>query len=177
MFGPTVGSRAPLSHAMRADLVNSDLAHGDSMPVCLTGLFISYARGCAPDQRSRLRAEHCGRRVGVPANDGVGIIDAGCRTQPIDAADTQLEVSRPARSLLRQLYARSQAELRIHMRQMRLHRAMRHEEPCGDVFVAQPLTHQPNHIEFGRRQRSPTARGSLALTPAALSIGDHLLGR
>jgi hypothetical protein len=62
------------------------------------------------------------------------------------------------------------------MRQMRLNRAMRHEEPCGDVFVAQSLTHQPNDIELGRRQRSPTARGALALTPTALRIGDRLFG-
>ena len=66
---------------MPADLVNSDLAHGDSMPVCLTGLFISYARGCARTNAAAF-AEHCGRRVGVPANNGVGIIDAAAARSP-----------------------------------------------------------------------------------------------
>src|SRR5689334_4698165 len=60
---------------------------------------------------------------------------------------------------------------------MRLHGARRDEKACGDVLVAEPLADESHHVEFGWRQRLPTARRAFALAAAPLRVGDRLFGR
>ena len=68
-------------------------------------------------------------------------------------------------------------ELVVHMRQVRLHRAMGNEEPRGDVLVAKSFADQPHDVELGRRQGRPSGRRPLPLAMTALCIGDRLLKR
>jgi hypothetical protein len=56
-----------------------------------------------------------------------------------------------------------------------LHGAGRDEKPCGDVPAGQPLADQTCDVALGRCQRGRAAGGSLALTAAALGVGDRLV--
>jgi hypothetical protein len=55
-------------------------------------------------------------------------VDTGCSLRQIRSA--------VPRHFLRQCHARRESEFVVHVRQVRLHCAMRHEQARGDVFIA-----------------------------------------
>ena len=58
-------------------------------------------------------------------------------------------VLRVARGLLSELHPGSEAEFAVHVGEVRLHGARRHEEPGGDLLVGKPLGHQAGYVAFG----------------------------
>src|SRR5215469_4022099 len=62
---------------------------------------------------------------------------------------TARRVLRVARGLLSELHSGSEAKLAVHVGEVRLHGARRHEEPGGDLLVGKPFGHQAGYVAFG----------------------------
>jgi hypothetical protein len=53
-------------------------------------------------------------------------------------------------------HARGEPKFGVHVHQVRLHRAMRHEQARGDVFIAQPsLTSRTTSSSVGVNESQP----------------------
>src|ERR1700758_1789281 len=81
-----------------------------------------------------------------------------------------------AGSLLNELDARGEAEFGVDVGEVGLHGARGDEKPCGDVLVAESFADQSDDVSLGGGERGPAAGGSFAFAPAALRVGDRLVG-
>ena len=81
----------------------------------------------------------------------------------------------PARRRRRQLRARAEIELAIHVDQMRLHRRDAHEELRRDLPVRQPRSHQLDDAPLGGREAVPPDVGPPPRAAATARPGHGLV--